>query len=619
MNFSLRLNAWLVAAVLFMPLAARAAEIDPAGGLRAQLAAKAAEAVRAGKMRDLRELVDRGLKEVLEGEKPLADPARLEVLEHYRNVGLVFDFEADADTKEFIVWLLAQEDLAARFCRALSRTDKPAAAVGVLRALKNVKGVSEKEYLENFEMAIAYALVWDDYAWLYWTGLDAPQGRMEETYKYYLTSDNGRKLRFSPARLPHELLRHMVDHPLSAEERSYAVRKYATRASLGSVFFDVKWIKTAGSMARGKHKSLPYTLPNIKKLGGVCMEQAYYASSVAKVLGVPAVYCHGTGLRGEHAWVGLLRYSGGRYHWDFAAGRYPYDRYWKGETFDPTCRRRTMFDSEVGMSAGVMRLDREDLESADARRNLAVYMLEGMPGPDAPLPWTDGAEEPAPKKVELDEKKRKMVFDLLLSSIDLNIYSRRTWNVIGAAAAEGTFTLVQIQEFSDRLFRTVGKFSGDFCCHTVQKFILAVEDQADRDRLYETCFNYFKGRPDLAAELKVAQGRMWEAEGDTEEALDNYLEAVTSFPYDGHVTQEAAGCIDTLLAKGDPARAVECLKKAWHPMAVTLRDGGPMEREGLKVIGINLIKYMDKAGMKDDLARFEPAFRRMFPEVKIKK
>ena len=46
-----------------------------------------------------------------------------------------------------------------------------------------------------------------------------------------------------------------------------------------------------------------YTFAEIRKEGGVCRDQAYYAANTAKVMGIPAVYAVGDGDRGPHAWV----------------------------------------------------------------------------------------------------------------------------------------------------------------------------------------------------------------------------------------------------------------------------------------------------------------------------
>ena len=600
--------------------AALAAATARAGApsLEAELRGKAEAAVKAGTLGDFRqELVERLAKKLTEPETLAKNAQDLEILEHYLNVGRLLDFKGDEETGKFLVWFLGQREFCSRFLHALEPTDSPEKAVGVLRRLKAVKGVEEARYLEHSEMLIAFARVWDSYQWLPWTNLEVPDSRLEEIYEYYLTS--GQALQIAPSRLPHELLIFVIDHPLPKDERDYALT-FRGYENLGRLFYEIKWLRDETSLYEGHNKSVRYSLMNIKQRGGVCVEQAYYASTVAKCLGLPATHCRGVGARGGHAWVGVLRVQGRACRWDFNTGRYAYDHYWTGEILDPACRTGVLSDGEVAMTAGAYAPPRATLESADARRNLAVLILSGLADPGAATGGAGAAAgeqsrpgEVLPEMAPLAPARRKLAHDLLASSVQLDPCSRRSWQVIGAAAAKGVFTLGEIQAFSDRLFRSVEPYSPDFVCHTVQRFVAAIKDEAERDRLYEVCFGYFRKRPDLAAAIKVAQGRWREADGKNELALKCYLQAVTSFPQDGHVTQEAAKSIDDVLAKGEPKKAVEALVSVWRSMEAALSGGRPEERETMRLVGENLIKYLKLAGLDRERATFEANFRRMFP------
>jgi hypothetical protein len=580
--------------------------------LEESLRAKAAAAVKAGTLGAFRQEVAGQLAKALAGPEVLTRGARdLETLEHYFNLSLRLDFKCSEETATFLVWLLAQREFCSRFLHALEPTDSPPKAVEVLRRLKAVKGVDEKRYLQHSEMLIAFARVWDTYEWMNWTNLTVPDDRLEEIYEFYMTF--GAAMQIPPDRLPHELMVHVIDHPLPKEEREYALG-FRNSANLGALFFDIKWIKDETSLYQGHNKSIPYTLMNIKKMNGVCMEQAYYATSIAKCVGVPAAYCCGTGARGGHAWAGVLRFQGGGAVWDFNSGRYSYDHYWKGQVYSPTFRRGMLTDGEVAMTAGLATLPRANVESADARRNLAIFVLSGLADGEAPKPKAAGDSEP--EAPALAPERRKLVYDLLQSSVQLNPCSQRTWLVTGIAASRDVFTLQEIQTFSDHLFRTIDPYSPDFVCHTVQRFLASVKDAAARDRLYDVCFAYFRKRPDLAAELKVAQGRRREADGKPDLALKSYLDAVATFPQDGHVTEEAAKSIDAVLAKGDAKKAVETLTSVWRSMESGQQGGKPEDREALRLVGENLLKYLAAAKMDRELAAFEPAFRRLFPAQK---
>ncbi len=78
-----------------------------------------------------------------------------------------------------------------------------------------------------------------------------------------------------------------------------------------------------------------YTLAEIKQKGGVCVDQAYFASMTAKANGIPAMTISGEGDRGAHAWFG---YEESRTSWNLSTGRYK-DNYAAGTTRDPQTHR----------------------------------------------------------------------------------------------------------------------------------------------------------------------------------------------------------------------------------------------------------------------------------------
>ena len=75
-----------------------------------------------------------------------------------------------------------------------------------------------------------------------------------------------------------------------------------------------------------------YSLENIKKEGGICVDQAYYGVVTARAWGIPTMYFSGFGKRGAHAWFGFC-VDGQK--WDLNAGRYSYDKYTTGEGYNP--------------------------------------------------------------------------------------------------------------------------------------------------------------------------------------------------------------------------------------------------------------------------------------------
>ncbi len=76
----------------------------------------------------------------------------------------------------------------------------------------------------------------------------------------------------------------------------------------------------------------PYTLPAIYEQGGICVDQAYFASEAGKARGIPTLLFNGAGQDGHHAWFGFLDAEG---KWRLDAGRYAEQRLVTGIAIDP--------------------------------------------------------------------------------------------------------------------------------------------------------------------------------------------------------------------------------------------------------------------------------------------
>jgi tetratricopeptide (TPR) repeat protein len=87
-----------------------------------------------------------------------------------------------------------------------------------------------------------------------------------------------------------------------------------------------------------------YTLEKIQKYGGICVDQAYYATFSARANGIPAIYFEGMGNTMGHAWFSYMREPG---KWDLDVGRYEESRFTTGRSLHPqTGRALTDHDVE---------------------------------------------------------------------------------------------------------------------------------------------------------------------------------------------------------------------------------------------------------------------------------
>jgi hypothetical protein len=75
-----------------------------------------------------------------------------------------------------------------------------------------------------------------------------------------------------------------------------------------------------------------YRLMDVLRDGGICVDQAYFATEIGKARGVPTLFFAGAGNDGRHAWFGFLD---GNRTWQLDAGRYAEQRFVTGFARDP--------------------------------------------------------------------------------------------------------------------------------------------------------------------------------------------------------------------------------------------------------------------------------------------
>ncbi len=80
-----------------------------------------------------------------------------------------------------------------------------------------------------------------------------------------------------------------------------------------------------------------YRLQEILKDGGICVDQAYFATETGKARGVPTLLFCGAGNDGRHAWFGYLDTDR---KWKFDVGRYAEQRFATGFALDPQTWRQ---------------------------------------------------------------------------------------------------------------------------------------------------------------------------------------------------------------------------------------------------------------------------------------
>jgi hypothetical protein len=198
-------------------------------------------------------------------------------------------------------------------------------------------------------------------------------------FDYFLANES--RLEFQPESLPPQVLIYLVDTEATPAELAWAMKDHAGDRNVGKRYFDLVYDTASFKFnAPKKIASMPYTLENIRKVGGVCEEQAYYAAHVGKAIGVPATIITGRSSTVSHAWVGFLQQRGGMMVWNVNEGHYDEYEKLRGNVRDPQTGR-TISDDELALTADLCSLAVGKRQEAVALAEAARSVLNGSDWP----------------------------------------------------------------------------------------------------------------------------------------------------------------------------------------------------------------------------------------------
>lgn len=128
---------------------------------------------------------------------------------------------------------------------------------------------------------------------------------LKEVYNYFREMDAQKKLLTDIKTLGVTPLLYIVDVRLPRSEFDWVQDKlHYKQENWGNSYASIRYRMDRAT----QHKDLyhHYTFAELRKEGGICMDQAYFAAMTAKCKGIPAVYITGDGDRGPHAWIASL-------------------------------------------------------------------------------------------------------------------------------------------------------------------------------------------------------------------------------------------------------------------------------------------------------------------------
>ncbi|MEO0055909.1 MAG: hypothetical protein RLZZ50_1856, partial [Verrucomicrobiota bacterium] len=210
----------------------------------------------------------------------------------------------------------------------------------VLSLLGRLQARDPAIFAEFKALALAVAVVHDEPPpgdWPHWQvtpqALPRRLAAAEEVFDHLAGFSRSGKALWRADRLDAAELRFAVDLALPAEERVWALeRARRPLPRLAELYSMIKYRHDRIEAGAYVWTAPGYRLEDILRLGGICVDQAYFASQAGKAHGAPTLLFFGAGREGRHAWFGYL--GAGR-KWLMDAGRDESQNYVTGVAHDP--------------------------------------------------------------------------------------------------------------------------------------------------------------------------------------------------------------------------------------------------------------------------------------------
>jgi hypothetical protein len=235
-------------------------------------------------------------------------------------------------------WLIENPQFSEEFFSNLNQLDYLPNVFGILEGLHRR---NPERFARYSSLCIAIALVYDVPPPPYWPHFQVSQEALPrklpnpaEPFDWLTTQDSLGRTYQKLTRLRPEELKFVVDFAASVPELQWSLQN--VRCPLDR--FEEAYEMVKYRMDRSSDSSKftwtgePYTLQAILSEGGICVDQAYFATEAGKARGVPTLLFAGSGQDGRHAWFGYLDAEG---KWRLDAGRYAEQRLVTGAAMDP--------------------------------------------------------------------------------------------------------------------------------------------------------------------------------------------------------------------------------------------------------------------------------------------
>lgn len=525
-----------------------------------------------------------------------------------------------ADDAAFAGWLLEHREITRLLFRAMSVTADPERA---LANLSELVAAEPQAVLDYPALAVAFATAHP----LEHDPAQPEPATMLESFRWY--ADGGRKFRRDLKSLPLEWCHYLADTRLSLAERNWAMDTYGRLPDPARAYFDIEYDNEHWNTGVPKKiAALPYTLENLRRAGGICMDQAYFASEVCKALGIPAAAVKGQGSSGiGHAWLACMKppVRGRAPEWDLQTGRYRAHLYYTGELLDPASGK-LILDSQLSLIGVSAQWPLSRLELADAALTLAKLAEEHRDTAEADLQPLRDLAEAYDKQLAAEDGARKavtawmrparviglaMTEELIGSALASNHALAPAWDFLLELRQADRMPHDHLDRFFDLLLDRTAREYPDYSCSLLLRFAPTIRQDDARERVYLRAVQYYGAQSDPQKRLPGLQGRLLVALGDDyrrrglrDKAMQTYEQAAERGAKIAEVVLPAAAGAEGLLAEaGRGDQAIRMYTRLYEMQSREGVDSAFREQTARYRLGLRLADLLRGAGHAEQAER----------------
>lgn len=466
-----------------------------------------------------------------------------------------------ADRAELLKFFRANEDFARTLVFLIHPDEDVQEIYTLVNTLRKARGSSLNRYAN---LAAAICVVHDKKLVTNANENSAEAISPIKIYDFY--RKNASRMLYGVTSMPAELLIFVVDTTATLDEMYWALNNYKGNRRIGQVYHSIKYDTQA--FRTGDPKAVTqagWNLLNIQRYGGVCVDQAYFASTVGKAIGCPTVMDSARG-NVAHCWVGFMETGGGNSWWNFDEGRYEDYENIQGTVRNPQTRGY-MPDSYVAIAGSLAKTKRSRRHYAAAMNDAAIR-VRALEEEDVPA-FPTAARSPDGGHTARDRSVQTQL-DLLEAGIGKCPGYVPAWTTMMDMADSRMLDADQKSRWLDAAYNFCGKRYPEFTLDAITPMIESVPDPTKQSELWDWAFGRYTHRPDLASRIRLNQGKLWERNNERSKAWKCYTDVVNRYLDDGPFAVDAIEAAEQMLVNARKTEFVlelyaEAFNRLEHP------------------------------------------------------